>query len=158
MPALSHLADFPARPRRLPDVLLNVPGDPVPQGSKIPFRRRNGTIGLREANKMHGAWREVIALHAKAYRAHHWGQLPLDGPLVASMLFTLWPPSKVMKGAANATGLPAVVPDLSKLIRCVEDSLSKVLIHDDARIVAFHDTGKVYGDDPGVLIKLWKLK
>lgn len=157
MPRLIDLADAPPRPRRLPDVLLHVPGEPVPQGSKIPFRRRDGTTGLREANKRHGAWREEIALHAKAYRAHHWTGLPIDGPIAATMLFTMLPPETVKSGAANATGLPAVKPDLSKLIRCVEDSLSEILIRDDARIVFYYDTGKIYGDDPGVLIKLWKL-
>lgn len=95
-------------------------------------------------------WREVMTEAAKAAVGDGWE--PLDGPLVLSALFTMPRPQR------PRWWLPAVKPDLDKLLRALGDSLtdSKV-IADDARIVGYRDVFEVYAEDgtePGVRVWL----
>jgi len=53
--------------------------------------------------------------------------------------------------------LPAVRPDLDNLVKSVVDGMQLAqLFTDDARIVELQ-TGKVYADAPGVIVRVWKL-
>ena len=49
---------------------------------------------------------------------------------------------------------PATAPDSSKLLRAIEDSLNRVVIHDDSRIVS-HAVEKVWGDTERAEITLF---
>lgn len=120
-----------------------IPGTPVPQGSVNAYRGRVVAVTpkLRE-------WRNRIRA---ATMAKHAGP-PLDGPLTVHMVFQLAPPKR------PRWPLPAVKPDLDKLVRAVNDSLSTTtaqpgVITDDARIVSFTAT-KTYHGNPGVMITI----
>ncbi len=122
-----------------------VPGTPVPQGSVNNYRGRivGVTPKLRD-------WRLKIRT---ATMAKHKGE-PLDGPIAVSLVFQLAPPQR------PRWKLPAVKPDLDKLIRAVLDSLSTTkqlrgVITDDARVV--HITAaKTYHGNPGVMVTISK--
>ncbi len=120
-----------------------IPGTPVPQGSVNNYRGRivGVTPKLRE-------WRLKIRA---ATMAKHEGE-PLDGPITVSLVFQLAPPQR------PRWPLPAVKPDLDKLIRAVMDSLSTTkqlrgVITDDARVVNI-TAAKTYHGNPGVLVTI----
>ena len=125
-----------------------VPGKPVPQGSVDVYRGR--VVSVKAPLKK---WRDSIR---KATLERHEGE-PMDGPLTVALAFQLAPPQR------PRWPLPAVKPDLDKLIRAVLDSLSTTksrkgvttpgVITDDARIV--HITAaKAYHGTPGVMITI----
>lgn len=120
-----------------------IPGTPVPQGSVNNYRGR--IVGVTPKLK---AWRLKIRA---ATMAKHAGE-PLDGPITVSLVFQLAPPQR------PRWPLPAVKPDLDKLIRAVMDSLSTTkqlrgVITDDARVVNI-TAAKTYHGNPGVLVTI----
>lgn len=115
-------------------------GIPGPQGSKV-FKglSKSGKGIMVESSKKVAPWREAVAWAAVKARGQH---APMDGPLLVSMVFTLPKPTSAPKRART---YPMRKPDLSKLIRSTEDALvTSGLIADDARIVGFLRTMKVY--------------
>ena len=151
-----------------PAISLTVYGLPAPQGSK----RHVGNGVMIESSKKVKPWRQDVkqaALDAVAGLAD-W--TPLDGPLVASMVFTFARPKGHYRTGRNAHLLrdtapprPAGMPDLSKILRSTEDALTGIVWHDDARVVGYDQLGKWYaGTDaadvlpmPGCVIRVWPL-
>lgn len=120
-----------------------IPGTPVPQGSVNAYRGRivGVTPKLRE-------WRLKVRAGTMA---RHTGE-PLDGPIAVSLVFQLEPPKK------PRWWVPAVKPDLDKLVRGVLDSLSTTkqlrgVIVDDARVVSL-TAAKTYHGNPGVMVTI----
>jgi Holliday junction resolvase RusA-like endonuclease len=138
------------------EVRLVVPGLPAPQGSKRFMRHRSTgkAIGLEDSPRTRD-WRALVASEARFMAARlreadpDFG--PLDGPLFAALVFWLPRPAS----APKRRRYPDAKPDLSKLLRAVEDSLSGVLIRDDARIVRA-SLAKDFGE-PGCLIELGRM-
>ena len=87
---------------------------------------------------------------AEAVELHAMHTLPLDGPLVVSMVFTMPKPASAPK---RRTTWPDKKPDLSKLVRSTEDALTDAgLWVDDARVVEYSRLAKVFpGEDPQAL-------
>ena len=112
----------------MPMIEFFVPGTPRPQGSKSISR----TGHLYESNKGLKAWRKTVEAHATLWRVKQRRWKPLDGPLWVAFDFRLPRPKRPKDSR------PIGPPDLSKLVRAVEDGL-KVggIIKDDARIVRF---------------------
>jgi Holliday junction resolvase RusA-like endonuclease len=108
-----------------------VHGVPTPQGSKRAWLdKRTGTVRMIEqADERLKAWRKAVAQYGTIVWA---GRAALDAPVRLDLTFALPAPAKSKFGA-----YPAGTPDLSKLVRAVEDGLvaAGVLV-DDARIVA----------------------
>lgn len=103
---------------------------PKPQGSK----RHVGGGVMVESCKQLKPWRLMVTAAAIAT-----GAPLIRGPVSLSVVFLFHRP----KGHYGARGLKpsapqwhSVKPDGSKLLRALEDSLSGVLIEDDARIVS----------------------
>lgn len=136
-------------------------GIPGPQGSKryvghsVKKNAKGGkaTATMVESSKKVKPWRKSVetaaisAILDAAIRGER-SRFPLDGPLVARMVFTL-PKPATAKGRKH----PYTTPDLSKLCRSTEDALKTAgLIADDARIVEYLRLAKVYpGGDPEAL-------
>jgi len=106
-------------------------GDPVPQGSKQPFKLKTGQIVLVESAKGHKSWRQTVKEACKEAV----GDLPpLDGPLEIHVWCFLKKPKKT-----KFENYPAVKPDGSKLLRSIEDSITDAGGWvDDARAVDIH--------------------
>lgn len=156
-----------------PSVALVVFGEPKPQGSKTAFagRRKNkttreweftGKAHMKEAVKGVADWRAAVKSIAVAYVDQHPSHEPLDGPLIADLVFTMPKPA----GKPRYAIWPWWKPDLSKLARSTEDSLSGGGVwRDDARVIAYRRLEKLYvgADDhdtlptPGVVIRVWRL-
>ncbi len=158
-PYLAHVAAFH----------LVAFGTPGPQGSKsYKGRSGRGRAIMVESSAKVKPWRLVVADRAEqilrccddptcpGLRAG----FPLDGPLVARVVFTLRKPTSAPKRTVT---YPDRYPDLSKLLRATEDALTGLAWKDDARLVDYTRLAKVYpGEDeealpaPGVVLMLWR--
>ncbi|MGW0495080.1 RusA family crossover junction endodeoxyribonuclease [Streptomyces sp. NPDC003007] len=156
------------RPTPAPGISLTVYGLPAPQGSK----RHVGNGVMIESSKKVKPWRQDVKQAALDAVTGLTDWTPLDGPLVASMVFTFARPKGHYRTGRNAHLLrdsaparPAVTPDLSKILRATEDALTGVVWADDARVVGYARLGKFYaGTDvqdvlsmPGCVIRVWPL-
>ena len=100
-----------------------IEGAPVPQGSKT-VSQAKGRAWLRDANAAKlKPWRHVIATHADL-------GVTFDCPVTVTLSFVLPRPKR------PRWAVPAVKPDLDKLVRAVMDGLTDGgLLGDDARVV-----------------------
>lgn len=156
------------RPTPAPGISVTVYGLPAPQGSK----RHVGNGVMIESSKKVKPWRQDVKQAALDAVATTTDWTPLDGPLVASMVFTFPRPQGHYRTGRNAHLLrdsapprPDRTPDLSKILRSTEDALTGVVWKDDARVVGYARLGKFYaGTDaadvlsmPGCVIRVWPL-
>jgi Holliday junction resolvase RusA-like endonuclease len=128
-------------------MIIIVYGMPGPQGSKKFMGMRGGRGVLIESSAKVKPWRQDVKAAALAVRN---GASPLDGPIRASMVFTL---PKPLSAPKKRRTWPDKKPDLSKLVRSTEDALvDSGIIIDDARIVCYSRVEKVFpGEDPQAL-------
>lgn len=134
---------------------FDVFGMPAPQGSKkFVGTTKAGRGILVESSKKVKPWRQdvkaaarVLVENAPTYAGR---TVPLDGPLLVSMVFTMPKPASAPKRRRT---WPDKKPDLSKLARSTEDALVDAgLILDDSRIVEYVRLAKVFpGEDPQAL-------
>lgn len=144
---------------RMPDVELSVDGIPAPAGSKrgFPIRRKNGSIGvaMSPASERSKPWMAIVSL-AASIRC----EAPLDGTLHVAMEFIMPRPKAHYTARRELKpGAPTYHekrPDLTKLVRCVEDALKGIAWLDDSQ-VSVQSHSKRYGDKPGVVIRVWKI-
>lgn len=127
-------------------------GSPAPQGSKSfkgVFQGKDGRTHAKlvESSKRVKPWREDVKAAAEKARN---GAPPMDGPLVARMVFTMPKPKSAPKTRVT---FPCTKPDVSKLARSTEDALKDAGVYtDDARIVGYSRLWKVYpNEDPEAL-------
>ncbi len=146
-------------------ITIVVHGTPAPQGSKRAIvHKSTGRAVVMESSKKVKPWRSAVVDRAVGAREQQGlaGLLPepLDGPLVADMVFTLARPKSHYRTGKNAHLLrgdapvrPEGTPDLSKLARSTEDALTDAGVwRDDARVVEYGRLAKVYaGEDPDAL-------
>jgi crossover junction endodeoxyribonuclease RusA len=133
-----------------------VDGMPVPQGSVRPvMSKTTGRTFVKQNPKMLD-WRARIA---EAARSQCPACFVTDKPLVLSAIFRL-PRPKSARKSATPYELAAKRPDLSKLVRAVEDALTGVWYADDSLIVSYRDIDKrvcTAGERPGVDVMLYRV-
>lgn len=127
------------------EVSFTVYGVAQPAGSKTPGRRKDGGMFVRDSAKKGAPWRRQVAQVAGEAMN---GTGLLDGPLQLVVTFTVPRP----KGHYGARGLrpsaprfPSVRPDVTKLLRAVEDAITGVVWRDDAQVITQHAC-KLYGE------------
>lgn len=126
------------------EVSFFVPGVPVPQGSKN-AGVRDGRAFMYEANKKHKPWRADVQKVAET-RSGAFGK---DTPVHLEAVFVFERPKSVTPAKRPHM---SVKPDLSKLIRSVEDSITKAGVWgDDARVVHVNAV-KRYADETGLAL------
>jgi Holliday junction resolvase RusA-like endonuclease len=150
------------------DLTITVYGTPAPQGSKsYKGQRTSKTTGrthavLVESSKKVKPWRQAVEAVARDLVSAWAKWEPLDGPLVAEMVFTLPKPASAPKRRQT---WPMRYPDVSKLVRSTEDALTTAGVWaDDARVVEYRRLAKVFPgegvdalDQPGAVIRIWSL-
>lgn len=112
-------------------------GTPESQGSKV-ARAHGGKAWVVEGSSAksarHKDWRQAVRAEAQRWVEAERGRGVIAGPVDVSVTFFLRrPPSK-----PKWRSLPWEKPDGDKLVRAVLDSLSGVVIEDDARAVDIH--------------------
>lgn len=128
-------------------VTIVVAGVPVPQGSKTLGQTKDGRAFMREANdKTLRPWRRAVRDAARAVMAER-GPLLRPYRLSAEFVFP------AVASAPDRWGHD-VAPDLSKLVRAVEDALTDAKVWaDDAAVVEYGAVFKrdaLNGETPGV--------
>lgn len=146
----------------MPEVVITVLGQPQAQGSKTRTR-----YGMREANTELRPWRNTVTYTAIDQVTGVSGYAKLRGPLQLAAAFSFRRPKSHYRTGRNAHLLrdsaplfPTGKPDLSKLVRAVEDGLTDAGVWaDDAQVVDYCGTRKVWCSEhpfalaqPGVLI------
>jgi crossover junction endodeoxyribonuclease RusA len=122
-------------------LLVNVIGDPAPQGSK----RHVGGGRMVESSKKVGPWRETVAATVAQSMADE-GWAPTDGPVAVVVTFYVPRP----KSAPKRVTRPFRKPDIDKLVRSTLDALVMAgALVDDARVVSLHASKEFAG--PGHL-------
>jgi Holliday junction resolvase RusA-like endonuclease len=122
---------------------FTVLGRPAPAGSKRAFAVRKGgkptgQVAVVDDNKRSKPWQELVSSAAAAAV----DGAKLDGPLLLEVDFYVARPAGHFGSGRNAGTVrasappfPAVRPDVTKLVRGLEDALTGVVWRDDAQIV-----------------------
>jgi len=127
------------------EVAFTVYGVSQPAGSKTAGRSKSGKMFVRDSAKGSRQWKTQVA--QAAGEAVNGGGL-LDGALELSVIFTVPRPKShygVRGLRPSAPQHPTTRPDVTKLLRAVEDACTGVVWRDDAQVVAQH-AYKVYGE------------
>lgn len=139
-------------------ITLHVVGLPETQGSKSAFviKGTNRAVvregGSSDKARRHKDWRLAVADAAREWQREHGAEL-LRGPVVVVLTFALLRPASAPK-TRRTWPIGARSGDADKLTRSIFDSITGILVADDAQVVA-SAVVKDYGDPPGVVVKLW---
>lgn len=133
---------------------LFIPGVPKPGGSKTAMlHRHTGRIIVKDASRNED-WKASIRLFAH----ESIGDNMISGrPIALHIVFQMPRPKHhynskgILKSSAPKWHTSK--PDATKLLRCLEDSLTGVAWDDDSRIVDQH-VQKVYADKPGAWVEV----
>lgn len=146
-----------------------VPGEPKPAGSKsaFAFKRRDGTLGARVTDSSGNkgkAWRTLVSDAAQDAMGSR-EPVPGGTPLILLIEFTVVRPASHHVNANRSRPLsptkvslrPAKRPDVTKLVRAVEDAMTGIVWADDAQVV--HQlASKVYGTRPGARVIVMEIR
>lgn len=128
-------------------VTFVVHGRAQPVGSKRAFPRKGGGVIVAPDNPKARPWMEAVA----AVAAEAAGSEPMTGAVVLSATFVLARPRGHFGQGRNservrpsAPSYPGSRPDLSKLVRGLEDALTGSVWRDDGQVVRYA-VDKVYG-------------
>lgn len=128
---------------------FTVLGTAAPQGSfKAIVSKSTGRAFLKQSSARTMPWRQEVAGAAERARRSSSEEWPTNGPVELRATFYLPRPAGHLgkKGVRpSAPKYPATKPDLSKLVRAIEDALTGIVYVDDARIVR-HVIYKRYAD------------
>ncbi len=109
-----------------------------------PKRQRNNAVALKLL-----AQQEMI------------GREPFDGPVRVDLIAEFAIPksySRAKRAAALLRDIrPAKKPDLSNIIKQVEDAFNGVVYRDDCQIVEYRTLQKVYGGQPKILVTVTQI-
>lgn len=130
-------------------------GEPIGQGRVTTY----GPGRTTHSNKSRLLpWRDNVRMATRAAMVGEARSFPWDGPVILQATFTVPKPKATPKGRP---AWPSKRPDLSHLVRAVEDALTDAgAIDDDSRIVEIRATKTYVGGSimalphPGVVIDL----
>ncbi len=154
---LSATSGAARMPTHAPAVVLEVYGDPIPQGSMKPVTRKGQSYTqLVSDNPALKPWRERVrhvAMQTQAAASiKPW--TPISGPVVIAAEFYVAKPKRAPK---RRRIMPDTKPDLDKLTRAICDALSAAgTYEDDARITDLFPRVRYAEPDPA-LAHPWEL-
>jgi Holliday junction resolvase RusA-like endonuclease len=135
------------------EIRFVVYGEAQSAGSKRAFKNpRSDRIIVTDDNPKSRHWKTAVASEARLHVGE--GAALFDGPLELRLVFYRPRPKGHfgVKGLrAKAPPYPTTKPDTTKLIRAVEDALTKIVWRDDAQVVR-QSAEKVYGEPARVEI------
>ena len=132
-------------------IMFRVYGMPVAQGRPRAARLPGGQIRVFDPTKSR-EWKQHVRAQAALYMAD--GRVMFgEGPLEMALSFELLRP----KSAPKRITMPAKKPDLSNMLKAVEDALCGVCYRDDSQIVRL-TIEKHFGDKPGVAVAMCPAK
>lgn len=124
-------------------------GLPQAQGRPRAFKDKGGNVRVYDPATSK-AWKKAIKEQILMNHAPDDGLY--EGPVHMSCTFALLRPKSLPKKVTE----PAKRPDLDNYVKALTDSLTGIVIRDDSQIVEMF-ARKMYGDPPGVRVKLERL-
>lgn len=119
-------------------------GLPVAQGRPRAFKMPSGQIRVYDPATARD-WKRTVQAQVITQRP----PMPVEGPLKMALDFILPRPQSLPKREQ----FPTRRPDLSNMLKAIEDALTGIVYRDDAQIVRL-EIAKDYGPAPGVLIRI----
>lgn len=139
-------------------VTIELEGDPVPWA----LSRANPKTGARFVPSRQLKHADKLA---RLYDAHRVGKVPKPFGVVVGMTFTVqrskshWWKGGVSGGPLvlkpDAPDFPTGRPDLSNLVKMVEDALTGVAWVDDDQVVMLHDPRKFFSRKAATIVRVW---
>jgi len=125
------------------------------EAKAVPWQRAGINQGRVFTKPETRAWQQVVARHARRAMGR---TMPMDGPVSLSVQFyqpvpPSWPKAKRAKAIA-CEHWPTSRPDLSNLVKSIEDACNGILYLDDSQIVSLQVL-KLYAESPAVLVRCW---
>ena len=132
-------------------MIFTIPGNAVPQG-RPRFYRRGAGVGTYDPAKSR-VWKEFVRLTAIAA-----GCRPLSGPLRMEVVFFLKAPKDLAKRLERGENIVHIKkPDVSNLVKGLEDALIGICYADDSQIVDSRQL-KHYAIEPSVYVSIQQVK
>ena len=131
---------------------IMIPGDAVPQGRPRVVRIGGRTIAYDPPKS------KDYKARVRQYAARNAPKEPLEGKVQLEVqIFRSVPKSwSKKKHEAAYAGLiwPTTKPDVSNIVKGIEDALNGIWYKDDSQIVHEYSM-KQYAREPGVIVKMW---
>lgn len=128
-------------------------GTPVPQGRPRFARSPKGFVMAYDPAKSK-AYKQAIALEASLNAP----EKPFECPVRLSLRIYLPIPKSLSKKkheeASAGVIRPQKKPDVSNILKGVEDAMKGIVYADDSQIVEYGVLGKWYSDDPRIEVKV----
>jgi Holliday junction resolvase RusA-like endonuclease len=133
-------------------IRFEILGRPAPRGSKraFPIRRKNGSLGVvvsDDTGETGRLWMTMVREAARGALPPNW--VVHSGPVKLFAVFHRRRPKAhyTTKGTVkpSAPAHPTVKPDLTKLLRAIEDALTGIVWRDDSQII-YQIASKDYSD------------
>ena len=141
-------------------ISFTVRGIAQPGGSKRAFPRKGGGVIVVDANPKVKPWREVVAYEARVAMGN---RLPITGPVKLAVAVILPRPKTHFDRWGTIKPLAPWYhtkrPDATKMLRAIEDAMTRIVWHDDAQ-VAIQEVMKFYcaiGQEPCVSVRVSEL-
>lgn len=130
-------------------------GIPKPAGSKTAYRNRyTGRVAVVDACRKSGEWKKSVAYQV----INRWKENPYDGPIILEVSFYMpRPRNHYRKNGTlkeNVNRYCDIRPDLTKLMRCLEDALTGIIWRDDSLIVRQTAEKKWADSGPGAHVEI----
>jgi len=125
---------------------FQVRGLPQPKGSARAFLVHGKPV-ITSTTRNLKQWEQLVRFQLQDFDGP-----PLEGPVCISLTFYLPRP----KSAPRRVVHPATRPDLSKLVRSVEDALTGIVYRDDAQIMSLTAIKAFATDFVGVAGRVWQ--
>lgn len=137
-----------------------VHGTPRTSGSKSGYyNKKTSKIIMAPAGKHQKSWQEAVK--CAALEAGYNGKMLIEGPIRLECVFQYVRNPKDFKkhgGLLKGKNKEKITrPDLSKLVRAVEDVLTKLIWYDDSQVI-MQVARKLYADQEGVRILIEEIK
>lgn len=139
-----------------------VPGKPATSGSKTAGVTKNGRRFVRPANKRQKSWQNQVATCA----AEVMGSIPPTVEPVTMTVRAYVPRPKSHYGSgrnagrlkSSAPAFPTVKPDLTKMVRALEDAMTGIVWRDDAQVVDQNIKKRYATKGPGVSVAVFVMR
>lgn len=133
---------------------FTIPGEPQGQG-RPRFARRGKRVKTYDPEKSRNYKAFVGLIAADAVKAQEWqyAEQPLKLSIVVYLSIAKSKSKKFKKAALDGTERPTKKPDLSNVIKGIEDALNGLVYKDDSQIVEL-SVKKYYSDVPRVELEV----
>ena len=133
-----------------------VPCEPVPQG-RPRFRRVGDHVIAYDPAKSR-EYKRIVQLVARSRAPER----PLEGAVRLTLVIYRAVPKSASKRKAGrmleGRIRPTTKPDISNVLKGVEDALKGIWYKDDSQIVEYGEVSKYYGEEPKIIVEVEEIE